>query len=81
MAECLVTGGAGFIGSHLVAGLIRAGHQVAVLDNLSTGHLENLAGLAGQYRLVEGDCADPQIARSRRGDGVCVTSGCFPRCH
>jgi UDP-glucose 4-epimerase len=72
MAECLVTGGAGFIGSHLVAGLIRAGHQVAVLDNLSTGHLENLAGLAGQYRLVEGDCADPQIALAAVEGMECV---------
>ncbi|MDB4637934.1 MAG: SDR family oxidoreductase [Planctomycetaceae bacterium] len=72
MAECLVTGGAGFIGSHLVAGLIRAGHQVTVLDNLSTGHLGNLAGMKRQYRLIEGDCADPHVALSAVNGVDCV---------
>ena len=41
--KAIVTGGAGFIGSHLVDALLAAGHQVVVLDNLSTGRLENLA--------------------------------------
>lgn len=41
----LVTGGAGFIGSHLAAALVAAGHQVRALDDLSSGHRENLAGL------------------------------------
>ena len=43
MKHCLVTGGAGFIGSHLVELLIQQGHQVTILDNLSTGRIENLA--------------------------------------
>lgn len=43
MARCLVTGGAGFIGSHLAEQLLELGHEVVVLDDLSTGRLENLA--------------------------------------
>src|SRR3989344_5769043 len=42
MAKCLVTGGAGFIGSNLVDALIKEGHEVSIIDNLSTGKRENL---------------------------------------
>lgn len=42
MAKCLVTGGAGFIGSHIVDALIQKGHEVLVVDNLSTGKKENI---------------------------------------
>ena len=42
MARCLVTGGAGFIGSHLTGRLLELGHEVTVLDDLSTGRIENL---------------------------------------
>ena len=52
----LVTGGAGFIGSHLVDALLAGGHQVRVLDNLSSGRLENLSGL--QVELIQGDIRD-----------------------
>ena len=52
----LVTGGAGYVGSHAVLALTEAGHEVIVLDDLSTGHREAVHGA----RLVEGDIADPQ---------------------
>ena len=60
MAECLVTGGAGFIGSHLVRGLLAAGHTVRVFDNFSSGKHENLAEVAGRIDLFEGDLFYPE---------------------
>jgi len=54
----LVTGGAGFIGSHLVEALVGAEHDVVVLDDLSTGHRRNLDGVKGRITLVEGDIRD-----------------------
>lgn len=54
----LVTGGAGFIGSHLVAGLLARGERVRILDNFSTGKRANLAGLEAA-ELIEGDVRDP----------------------
>jgi len=55
VAKCLVTGGAGFIGSHLVDGLIEKGHQVRVFDNLSAGKKENLSHLKSKIDFVLGD--------------------------
>ena len=55
MATVLVTGGAGFIGSHVTAELLRRGHSVRVIDNFSTGSRENLAAAGGDVELVEGD--------------------------
>ena len=49
----LVTGGAGFIGSHTVDELVRGGHGVTVLDDLSTGKAENLTGVKSQIEFVE----------------------------
>ena len=49
--KCLVTGGAGFIGSHLVDKLIKEGHKVVVIDNLSTGRKENLNPKAKFYKI------------------------------
>jgi len=60
----LVTGGAGFIGSALVDRLARDGHEVTVLDNLSTGKLDNLADAfaSGQVEHVEADLVGPELA-------------------
>ncbi len=58
MARCLVTGGCGFIGSHIVRGLLDAGHKVRVLDNLSTGKRENLDEVLDRIELIEGDIND-----------------------
>lgn len=61
MTLCLVTGGAGFIGSHLVEALLAQGQQVRVLDNLSSGRLANLAGVLDQIEFIEGTIEDPTI--------------------
>jgi UDP-glucose 4-epimerase len=55
MSRVLVTGGAGFIGSNLVAALLERGDDVRVLDNFSTGSRANLAALGGDVEVVEGD--------------------------
>jgi UDP-glucose 4-epimerase len=61
MAKVLVTGGAGFIGSHLVHGLLDRGDRVRVLDNLSTGSKANLAGLDIDF--FEGDIRDAAVVQ------------------
>jgi UDP-glucose 4-epimerase len=59
----VVTGGAGFIGSHLVEALVGEGRRVRVVDNLSTGKRCNLDHLGGEFEFVEGDLADFPVAR------------------
>jgi nucleoside-diphosphate-sugar epimerase len=62
MASYLVTGGAGFIGSHLAEELVRRGERVRIVDNLITGKRENIAHLTG-VDFVHGDLADFEVAR------------------
>jgi nucleoside-diphosphate-sugar epimerase len=69
MAKYLVTGGAGFIGSHIAETLVKRGDVVRVLDDLSTGKMENLAGFAGRIEFIEGDIRDLETCR-RAVDGV-----------
>lgn len=63
MPQALVTGGAGFIGSHLVEGLLARGWSVRVLDNFSTGHRENIKHLINQIDLLEGDVTNLTTVR------------------
>jgi nucleoside-diphosphate-sugar epimerase len=67
----LVTGGAGFIGSHLVDALVATGVRVRILDDLSSGRRENLAGVAKRIDLIEGDIRDVETCR-RACRGVSV---------
>jgi len=77
---CLVTGGAGFIGSHLVAGLLDAGHEVRVLDNFSTGARETLQPVADRIELIEGDIRDEEtLAEAMRGVGVAYHEAALAR--
>ncbi|MBP6703327.1 MAG: SDR family oxidoreductase [Vicinamibacteria bacterium] len=62
MKRILVTGGAGFIGSHLVEALLERGHKVRVLDNFSTGKRNNLRSVRNDIEILAGDCADLKTA-------------------
>jgi UDP-glucose 4-epimerase len=68
----LVTGGAGFIGSHLVEALLSEGFGVRVVDNLATGRLSNLAHLKGQFEWIEGDLAEFALCRGAVQGVDCV---------
>jgi UDP-glucose 4-epimerase len=59
----VVTGGAGFIGSHLVEALLAEGYPVRVVDNLATGYRRNLAHLEGRFEWVEGDLTSFDVAQ------------------
>lgn len=64
----VVTGGAGFIGSHVVRGLLAEGYKVRVIDDLSTGSIQNLESLRDNVDLIEADLAgDPDLAASLKG--------------
>lgn len=61
VARCLVTGGAGFIGSHLAERLVTLSHDVRVVDNLSTGDEANLADVDGEIEFLRGDLCDADV--------------------
>lgn len=67
--KILVTGGAGFIGSHLVHALVERGEDVRVLDNLATGHMENLSDVQSEFEFVRGDIVDDETVQ-RAVDGT-----------
>jgi UDP-glucose 4-epimerase len=69
MGTYLVTGGAGFIGSHIALALLERGDRVRVLDNLCTGKRENVALLGSRIEFIEGDVANPEDV-ARAVDGV-----------
>jgi len=78
MASYLVTGGAGFIGSHLTEELVRRGHRVRVADNLSTGKRRNLDHIPG-VEFMEGDLADmPFAARVAQGMDFVLHQAAIP---
>jgi len=62
MSKALVTGGAGFIGSHIVEKLVDLGHDVTVLDDLSTGNPANLDDVQDEVTIIEGDMLDTAVA-------------------
>ena len=78
-SACLVTGGAGFIGSSLVRALLARGDRVRVIDNFFSGKRENLAEVAGDIELLEGDIRDEAaVARACAGVELRVPPGGDP---
>jgi UDP-glucose 4-epimerase len=68
MRTFLVTGGAGFIGSHIAEALVARGDKVRVLDNLSTGHLKNMASFRERVEFIQADLlAASSVAKAVRG--------------
>lgn len=71
-SQVLVTGGAGFIGSHLVRGLLAAGHAVTVIDDLSSGTESNLIDELDQIRMIQGSILDPAALDEAARDARCI---------
>jgi len=79
VTRVLVTGGGGFIGSHLVDALLEAGHEVRVLDNFATGDRRNLLHVAGDVEIVEGDLRSfERTLRATRGCEVVFHQAALP---
>jgi UDP-glucose 4-epimerase len=75
----LVTGGAGFIGSHIVRALLERGDDVRVLDNFSTGNRANLADLEGEVEVVEGELRSyERVHAATRGAELVFHQGALP---
>jgi len=72
MPKIVVTGGAGFIGSHVVEKLVQRGHEVSVVDNLSRGCLENLASVKEKISFHKVDCTRLALIRSQLRGKDCV---------
>ena len=68
--KSLITGGAGFIGSNLADKLIEQGHEVIVLDNLSTGHLSNLKSIKKKLKFINIDISNSQEDIIKYFEGV-----------
>jgi UDP-glucose 4-epimerase len=77
--KVLVTGGAGFIGSHLVRALLERGDSVRVIDNFSTGNRRNLQGLDGDVEVVEGELRSyERVHSAMRGVELVFHQGALP---
>ncbi len=79
MSTYLVTGGAGFIGSHLVEQIAATGEKVRVIDNFLTGRRSNLDHLEGKYELIEADLRDGEaVQRAMRGVDYVLHQAALP---
>ncbi len=79
MSICLVTGGAGFIGSHIVEELLSRGKKVRVIDNLSTGNIKNLSHLINDIEFIEGDIRDAKLVnKAMKSIDFCFHEAALP---
>jgi len=77
--KCLVTGGAGFIGSHIAEALVKSGATVRILDNFYTGKRQNIASFAADIEMIEGDIRDRDVvARAVGGVDVIFHQAAIP---
>lgn len=79
MANHLVTGGAGFIGSSIAEALLAKGERVRILDDFSSGRRSNIAALKGEVEVIEGSIVDPEVvARAMKGIEVVFHEAAIP---